>query len=340
MNDIDTIKSLVNIRAIVQDDLGKPAFSAVKYDAYPCPFHHERKGTSFVVYNDGWKCFGSCGDTGDIFGYIGKRDGISFNDAKAIVLRMIGQQPVTKPTAIRQPERPASQPPNEEWQSAAHEIMNQAVACLWSDAGKKAMRYLTESRGLNPVTIQHARLGYVPGDFQEWRKIGGLNVPCGITIPWVNRGQLWGIKVRRAKGNPKYQQVAGGNLHGGLYLCDEIQPGLPLVIDEGEFNALALFQSQMECGQDIASPVAIGSTGNAAISLRWYPAIAAAPRVFARMDAGSGDKAAAVLGSLSAAVRPLGMPNGWKDPNEMLLASGNECLFEWLALAVSGEVVR
>jgi hypothetical protein len=339
MDDLDTIKSLVNIRAIVQDDLGKPKFSSVKYDAYPCPFHHETRGTSFVVYNDGWKCFGSCGDAGDIFGYIMKREGISFNDAKVRVLRFIGQetQPRRQPPPV---PRRNTEPPNEEWQAAGHQVVNEAAACLWSNAGQKAMAYLTQARGLNLVTIQHARLGYVPGGPQEWRKMHGLNVPCGIVIPWLNKSTLWGIKVRRATGTPKYQQVGGGNLAGGLYLADEIQPGLPMVIDEGEFNALAMWQCQAECEQELVSPVAIGSTGNAAISLRWYPAIAAAPRVFARMDAGSGDKAAAVLGSLSAAVRQLSVPVQWKDPNDFLLSAGNEGVFEWLGLAVSGEVVR
>jgi hypothetical protein len=339
MNDTDTIKTLVNIRAIVQDDLGKPIFSSVKYDAYPCPFHHERKGTSFVVYNDGWKCFGSCGDTGDIFGYIMKREGISFNDAKARVLRFIGQEPQPR----RQEPRPAvtSKPPNEEWQSAAHQVVTEAARTLWSPTGQRAMDYLIRARGLQPWLIQHARLGYIPGGPQEWRKIAGLSVPCGIVIPWLNKSTIWGIKVRRASGTPKYQQVGGGNLAGGLYLCDDIQPGLPLVIDEGEFNALVMLQCQHESDwYELVSPVAIGSTGNAAISLRWYPAIAAAPRVFSRMDTGSGDKAAAVLGSLSAAVRPLSVPVQWKDPNEFLLSAGNEGVYEWLALAVSGEVVR
>jgi hypothetical protein len=339
MNDTDTIKSLVNIREIIMQDLGKPAFRSVKYDAYRCPFHHD-KTPSFTVYNDGWKCFG-CNESGDVFGYVMKRDALSFEAAKRQVIQIIGQQPVTKPTVNRQ-EPPARSDalPNEEWQHAAASVVTEAQYCLWSDAGKKALHYLTESRGLKPYIIEHARLGYVPGDFKEWRKMHGLSVPCGITIPWANRGSLWGIKVRRAKGTPKYQQVAGGNLHGGLYLCDEIQPGLPLVIDEGEFNALAMLQCQHENGQEIVSPVAIGSTGNAAVSLRWYGAIAAAPRVFARMDTGSGDKAAAVLGSLSAAVRSLSVPVAWKDPNEFLLSAGDECLFEWLALAVNGEVVR
>jgi hypothetical protein len=37
-----------------------------------------------------------------------------------------------------------------------------------------------------------------------------LTVPCGITIPWYADGALWGIKVRRAAGEIRYQQVSGG----------------------------------------------------------------------------------------------------------------------------------
>jgi hypothetical protein len=302
---------------------------------------------SFVVYDKVAICMGSCGFRLDVFEFIKLYRNLEFVHAHEYVVTHYLNGialPDKKPTQSRQEPRPAaaSEPPNEEWQAAAHKVVTEAQYCLWSDAGKRALDYLTRTRGLSPTMIDHARLGFVPGDFREWRKIGGLSVPCGITIPWVNKSTIWGIKVRRAKqdNTPKYQQVGGGNLKGGLYLADEIQPGLPLVIDEGEFNALSMLQAQLECGNEIASPVAIGSTGNAAISLRWYGAIAAAPRVFARMDAGSGDKAAAVLGSLSAAVRPLSVPVQWKDPNEFLLSGGNEGVYEWLALAVSGEVVR
>lgn len=59
----------------------------------------------------------------------------------------------------------------------------------------------------------------MPGDFRDWREIAGLNVPCGITIPWFAAGALWAVKVRRVYGMPKYQQIKGGNVHG-LYGAD------------------------------------------------------------------------------------------------------------------------
>ncbi len=65
-----------------------------------------------------------------------------------------------------------------------------------------------------------------------------MNVPCGITIPWYAEGALWGIKVRRAAGKQRYQQVSDGNIRGCLYLADHIQAGLPLILTEGEFDTL------------------------------------------------------------------------------------------------------
>jgi hypothetical protein len=341
MNNTDILKDSINLRDVVRNELSQQPKVRAKYDEYLCPFHTE-KTPSFVVYDRIAICMGACGTKMDVFAFIQGLRNLDFRQAHEYVVThyLHGAALPDKKIQVRQPERPPSTLPNEEWQSAAHQVVTEAQYCLWSATGAKAMRYLTEVRGLNRITIELARLGYVAGEATEWRKIAGLSVPCGITIPWLNRGSLWGIKVRRAIGTPKYVQVGGGNLAGGLYLCDEIQPGLPLVIDEGELNALSMLQAQMECGQEIVSPVAIGSTGNAAINLRWYGVIAAAPRVFARMDAGSGDKAAAKLGSLSAAVRSLSVPVGWKDPNEFLLSSGNEAVFEWLALAASGEVVR
>ncbi|MDQ4077493.1 MAG: CHC2 zinc finger domain-containing protein, partial [Chloroflexota bacterium] len=44
-----------------------------------CPFHVE-KTPSFVVFphTNSWHCFGACGEGGDIFSYLQKREGLSF----------------------------------------------------------------------------------------------------------------------------------------------------------------------------------------------------------------------------------------------------------------------
>lgn len=47
-----------------------------------CPFHVE-KTASFTIYPDTktWHCFGACGEGGDIFSYVQKRDNLTFRDA-------------------------------------------------------------------------------------------------------------------------------------------------------------------------------------------------------------------------------------------------------------------
>jgi hypothetical protein len=60
-------------------------------------------------------------------------------------------------------------------------------------------------------TVRQARLGYVHGSPRAWQRVAGLDVPCGITIPWWEAETLWAVKVRRAKGALKYQQIAGGS---------------------------------------------------------------------------------------------------------------------------------
>ena len=152
---------------------------------------------------------------------------------------------------------------------------------MWAPAGGRALAYLRWGRGLNDDIITAARLGYVAGAPSAWETVEGLNVPCGITIPWIAEGAIWGIKVRRAAGEQRYQQVSGGNIRGSLYLADQIEPGLPLIITEGEFDALTAWQA----GWGIASAGAIGSASHARIDRRWYGRLLVAPRILACMDA-------------------------------------------------------
>ncbi len=164
-----------------------------------------------------------------------------------------------------------------------------------------------------------------------WREIEGLNVPCGIVIPWIVDDTVWGIKVRRATGEQRYQQVSGGNIRGCLYMADRILPRTPLIITEGEFDALIAWQ----VGGDFARAAAIGSASHARIDRRWYGTLLSVPRVIACMDAdAAGAGAAAQLAALSGAVRCLQVPSG-KDLSDFYQQPGENVVKEWLQTVIN-----
>ena len=168
--------------------------------------------------------------------------------------------------------------------------------------------------------------GYIPGQPTEWNQIERLKVPCGITIPWYAEGALWGIKVRRAAGEQRYQQVSAGNIRGCLYLADRIEPGLPLFLTEGEFDALIAWQ----IGWGKVSVASIGSVSNQRINLRWHGKLLVAPRILVCMDADeAGGKAAIEIATISRAVKIIQVPLG-KDLNEFYLRAGQQLAGEWL----------
>jgi DNA primase len=326
MIDVEHLKNMIDCRDVVEHDLGQPKIRGRKYSAYKCPFHNETKGFSLVVYADHWRCFGKCGRGGDAIAWLCLYHNLSFVDACQRLVS--GDLPrLAQPRQRLEPRREAvSEPPSAAWQRAAGQVAQQAVDTLWSRAGRRAWDYLEQQRGLTEDTILHAGLGYIPGGYCEWRDIAGLKVPCGITIPWYASGAIWGIKVRRAAGEQRYHQVGGGNIKGCLYLADEIKPGWPIFLTEGEFDALIARQ----VARDLLCAASIGSSANCCVNMRWYGHFLASPRVLARMDEDrAGESAAAELEALSEAVKRVQVPQG-KDVNDYFLLAGHDAVYAWL----------
>lgn len=206
-------------------------------------------------------------------------------------------------------------PPPPTWQEHGAAWAAACQAHLWQGEGSRALAYL-HGRGLGDDTIRTCGLGYQPKDTYEDRTLWGLTtgpeakaawLPRGIVIPWQIEGELWRINVRRpvtakqiAGGEPKYIGPAG--FANALYNADAIAEGKPVLLLEGEIDAMTAMQE----APDLLAAVATGSTGGARRE-PWLSRLAAAPCVLLAFDCdanGAGDMAAAWwLGDLPNAVR-------------------------------------
>lgn len=246
------------------------------------------------------------------------------------------------PTINEQLARGAS--PSKEWQQAAHLIIERASIYLWhrnSPEGKQALAYL-RGRGLKDETIKRAKLGYVPldkstgrwymGDFKKWginpdelredqRAKGGVRIPDGILIPWMEGNTIWKLCVKRPGQIMSYGQVMGSS-DGGLYNIDSVTADMPAMMVESELCALSV---QQEAG-DICNCIATGSTPKGRNS-RLASDLVAASCILQSFDADeAGDEAAIYwverfkgkCGRWRPWADEWGETLRFKDPNEML----------------------
>lgn len=317
------LKASCDLRRLVEEDLGPAPLRGGRAHLWKCPFHNEQTGYSLAVWVNGYRCFGACDLCGDAIDWLMNYRHLSFIEATAL----LGERPRSHPPhSIKQVLNTPSEPPEWGWQHRAEAVVHQAEETLWSDMGEPALNYLI-NRGLNTRTIREARLGYVPGDHCQWRMIEGMDVPCGITIPWFASGALWAVKVRRAGGAPKYQQIKGGNING-LYGADRVVQRDIALFCEGEFDALLV---QQEAGE-IVAPVTL-SSATAILSSRWYAELTHCPTIIIAYDRDmAGQKGAKRLLSLSPRFRQVAVPHG-KDVTEFYLRGGD--IYSWIANILS-----
>ena len=124
-----------------------------------CPFHTE-KTPSFYVFTDrgSWRCFGSCGEGGDIFSFVQKRENVDFREALRILAEEAGVE-----LSARAAEQRTRAERLSGIVSAAVDFYEQQLA---GEGGAEARAYLAEARGLDAETIERFHLGWAP---DEWR---------------------------------------------------------------------------------------------------------------------------------------------------------------------------
>ncbi len=128
-----------------------------------CPFHGE-KTPSFVVTpaRESWHCFG-CGEGGDIFSFVMRRESLTFPEALKRLAAKAGIE-IDERTS-REDARKARQ----------REVLEQAVAFYHvvltsSKTGAAALEYL-HGRGFTDETIEKFQLGWAPDGWDQMIKM-------------------------------------------------------------------------------------------------------------------------------------------------------------------------
>ena len=123
-----------------------------------CPFHSE-KTPSFIVTPDreSWHCFG-CGEGGDIFSFVMRRDAVDFREALSVLAQRAGIE-LTDGSG-REDRR----------KRRLREALEAAIAhyretLLTSRVAERARAYLRE-RGLTDETLERFGIGFAPDDWQ------------------------------------------------------------------------------------------------------------------------------------------------------------------------------
>jgi len=307
-------------------------------DRFSCwPADTAHNGKAYFTCHNGDRA--GCGVHGDLADYLEIVRKMPHLDAlkAAGVIDGNGQIPTStaRPAAIASTTRAHEvNPPCDQWQARALAFVGYAQGQLWSEPGALALAYLMVERKLTEETIKHYGLGYNPQGIScpgpKWGQLKRVFCPHGVTIPTFAGGALWSVLVRRPayrKGtktpdalgellghvvnfaeDTKYLSVTGSERHA-LFGADDLRgDGRPLLVCEGEFDAMLAWQEL----RGLADVCAL-KTGKAGLPSNWIPWLLPYSLILVAYDVdgnGAGDKMAAAWPELTRRARRVRVPEG------------------------------
>lgn len=220
-----------------------------------CPRHDDlRPSMHLWIEEDRWAFYcHSCGIGGDAVEFYAGMTGLSRVEAAVQIMK---HRAVNFRRRVPRTERVMAWK-LDEWQALINELVALGEHDLW--ASEKTLAYL-RGRGLSDDTIKHFRLGWLesrfsanaftPDEFKwsrEWNR--GFSVQAGITIPYLHPDYSYsdptpkwlGINVRRFSGAQKYMAATGTDRRFP-FPYSAVDPALPLLLLEGEFDAMLAWQ--------------------------------------------------------------------------------------------------
>jgi DNA primase len=188
MSVVDDVKARLDIVDVVSGYVNLQK-AGRNYKAL-CPFHHERT-PSFIVFPDTqtWRCFGACGEGGDVFGFVMKTEGWTFSDALRELARRAGVE-----LAPHQPDQTGQQE-SERLRGLLDEAARFFHDQLFKSPDAQTARDYVNRRGLDLPTVQVFMIGYAPDD---WRQALQHLQMCGYSQDEIVEA---GVAIRNEKDN-------------------------------------------------------------------------------------------------------------------------------------------
>lgn len=162
MTAVDEIKSRLSIVELAEAAGVKLRRSGKTMTGF-CPFHSNTRTPAFVIWPETgtWRCFGECGEGGDIFKFYMKKESVDFKEA----VKQLAER-----TGVKLPEYSGQTERSREEYDHLRAILEDAVLfyhhqLLNTETGKRALAYLLEKRNLTRETIDNFGMGYAPDDW-------------------------------------------------------------------------------------------------------------------------------------------------------------------------------
>jgi DNA primase len=161
MSVVDDVKARLDITEIVSG-YARLQKAGRNYKAL-CPFHQE-KTPSFIVFPDTqtWRCFGACGEGGDVFSFVMKAEGWDFGEA----LRELAKRAGVELTPYT-PQQEQQHTENERLRGLLNEAAHFFHTQLRDSPAAQSARDYVLRRSLNETTAEAFMLGYAPDDWQQ-----------------------------------------------------------------------------------------------------------------------------------------------------------------------------
>jgi DNA primase catalytic core len=328
-------------------DLEKRKKSGRGYTAL-CPFHQEKAPSfSFSMDKPVYHCFG-CGESGDWIRYLEKKERLPFQEALERLAREAGVE--LKGYDRERWEKEA------EWGNALEMALSYFKTMLWKEQGNETLNYL-KGRGYSEDEIKEMELGFYPSQ-KEFKKhieakvnnidtikslgleVGGMGETHRAVIPYRDPvGRLKGFIVRAVKEiEPKYLFTAGVE-KDTLFNLHEARGRDTLIAVEGFLDALISTQ------RGVSGVVALGGDSLTEAQLENALRYRVKGFVLALDNDEAGQKgterALDLMSRKGLGRKGLGayivtLPEGYKDPDELIKAKGVEAFKELIEKAESG----